>query len=46
MSTLEHAKNLIKRFESLRLKPYYCPAGLKTIGYGHVIKPHEMLYFR
>jgi len=44
MSALEHAKHLIKQFELLRLKPYYCPAGLKTIGYGHVIKPHEMLY--
>ncbi|MGX6960470.1 MAG: lysozyme [Rickettsia endosymbiont of Pentastiridius leporinus] len=44
MSALEHAKILIKQFESLRLKPYYCPAGLKTIGYGHVIKPHEALY--
>lgn len=44
MFVLEYAKTLIKQFESLRLKPYYCPAGLKTIGYGHVIKPHEMLY--
>ncbi|MFY9590268.1 lysozyme [Rickettsia endosymbiont of Halotydeus destructor] len=35
---------MIKQFESLRLKPYYCPAGFKTIGYGHVIKPHERLY--
>lgn len=44
MTALEHAKYLIKQFESLRLKPYYCPAGLKTIGYGHVIKPHEIPY--
>lgn len=44
MFVLEYAKNLIKQFESLCLKPYCCPAGLKTIGYGHVIKPHEMLY--
>lgn len=43
MSALEHAKDLIRKFESLKLKPYYCPAGLKTIGYGHVIKPHEAL---
>jgi lysozyme len=27
--------DLIKRFESLRLKAYYCPAGVLTIGYGH-----------
>jgi lysozyme len=33
--------DLIKKFEGLYLKPYYCPANLKTIGYGHVILPHE-----
>ena len=44
MSALEYSKKLIKQFESLRLKPYYCPAGSKTIGYGHVIKAQEMLY--
>jgi lysozyme len=27
--------NLIKRYEGLRLKSYKCPAGYKTIGYGH-----------
>lgn len=26
---------LTKRFEGLRLKPYTCPAGKLTIGYGH-----------
>jgi lysozyme len=26
---------LIKRFESLALKPYLCPAGRWTVGYGH-----------
>lgn len=31
----EAGKNLIKRFEGLRLKPYKCPAGIWTIGYGH-----------
>ncbi|WP_342270595.1 lysozyme [Rickettsia endosymbiont of Orchestes rusci] len=41
MSAQKLAKQLIKQFESLRLTPYYCPAGLKTIGYGHVIKPYE-----
>jgi lysozyme len=25
---------LIQRFEGLRLKPYLCPAGIPTIGYG------------
>ena len=28
---------LIKRHEGLRLKPYICPAGYPTIGYGHRI---------
>lgn len=27
--------DLIRRFEGLRLKPYLCPAGIPTIGYGH-----------
>jgi lysozyme len=26
---------LLKRFEGLSLKPYLCPAGIWTIGYGH-----------
>lgn len=29
------AKDLIRRFEGLRLKAYQCPAGIWTIGYGH-----------
>lgn len=32
---LERAKHYTKRFEGLRLKPYTCPAGKLTIGYGH-----------
>jgi len=27
--------DLIKKFEGLRLKPYKCPAGIPTIGYGN-----------
>jgi lysozyme len=27
--------DLIRRFEGLRLRPYLCPAGVPTIGYGH-----------
>ena len=27
----------IKREEGLRLKPYICPGGMKTVGYGHVL---------
>ena len=30
---------LCKHFEGLYLKPYFCPAGVPTIGYGTVWKP-------
>jgi lysozyme len=33
------AANLCRPFEGLRLKPYICPAGYPTIGYGTVFKP-------
>jgi lysozyme len=36
---LEVAVRLCKHFEGLYLKPYYCPAGVPTIGYGTVNKP-------
>ncbi|EBL7540531.1 lysozyme [Salmonella enterica] len=32
---------LIKASEGLSLRMYYNPAGLQTIGYGHLIKPDE-----
>ncbi len=35
------AAEIIRKHEGLRLAPYFCPAGLLTIGYGHVIKPEE-----
>ena len=41
IKAIEKAKELIKEFEGLSLKPYFCPAGLKTIGYGHVIGKHD-----
>ena len=31
--------DLIKRFEGLELKPYKCPAGIPTIGYGNTYYP-------
>lgn len=31
--------NLIKQFEGLLLKPYKCPAGIPTIGYGATYYP-------
>lgn len=45
MSTSEAGINLIKSFEGCSLKPYLCPAGLPTIGWGHLIKPKEAAKF-
>ncbi|MEY3197354.1 MAG: hypothetical protein RLZZ59_725 [Pseudomonadota bacterium] len=33
--------NFIKAFENFSPVPYFCPAGLRTIGYGHVIRGDE-----
>jgi lysozyme len=41
MKTSQAGINLIKQHESLRLKPYLCPARKWTIGYGHLIKENE-----
>jgi len=41
----EQGLNIIKYFEGLRLKVYKCPAGLDTIGYGHVIKENEQYLY-
>lgn len=35
MKASENAYKIIKEYESLRLKTYLCPAGIRTIGYGH-----------
>lgn len=35
------AADIIRKFEGLRLAPYFCQAGKLTIGYGHVILPEE-----
>jgi len=35
MTPSENCYALIRRHEGLRLKAYYCPAGVLTIGYGH-----------
>lgn len=37
----EVAEDIIKSYEGLSLKPYICAGGMKTIGYGHVIKSVE-----
>ncbi len=36
MRTSQNGINLIKGFESLRVEAYRCPAGVWTIGYGHI----------
>jgi lysozyme len=36
---LELAAELCRHFEGFRSKPYICPAGYPTIGYGTVYKP-------
>lgn len=38
-SALDLAASLCRTFEGLRLKPYLCPAGYPTQGYGTVNKP-------
>ena len=37
---LEVAANLCRRFEGLHLKPYICPAGVPTIGWGTTRYPN------
>lgn len=41
MKTGKEGIELIKDFEGFRSKKYNCPAGLPTIGYGHVILKGE-----
>lgn len=37
MRTSENGLKLIKHFEGVHTKPYRCPAGLWTVGVGHLI---------
>lgn len=41
MKTSPRGIDLIKEYEGFRAKPYYCPAGKLTVGYGHVVKSGE-----
>lgn len=49
MKCNQAGKDLIKKWEGLKLKAYLCPAGVPTIGYGHTgdvklgdkITPHQ-----
>jgi lysozyme len=43
LTTSDTGIALIKRFEGFCARAYHCPAGIATIGYGHVIKPGENL---
>jgi lysozyme len=40
MKTNEAGVALIKKWESFRAKPYICPAGVATIGYGTTVYPN------
>jgi len=41
MNISEKGINFIKSFEGFSSTIYLCPAGYKTIGYGHLIKKHK-----
>lgn len=41
MRTSRRGLALIEEFEGFAAMPYHCPAGLLTVGYGHVIRPGE-----
>lgn len=41
----ERCVNLVKQFEGFYPNPYICPAGLPTVGYGHVITENDKLYY-
>jgi lysozyme len=36
-------QDFIKKEEGLRLVAYICPGGVKTVGWGHAIEPHDGL---
>lgn len=40
----DYGLELIKKFESFREEVYLCPAGKRTIGYGHVLRKGEQFY--
>ena len=43
MKISQNGINLIKKFEGVRYKPYKCPAGLWTVGVGHLIEDGKQL---
>lgn len=42
MNISQKGLDIIKKFEGFRATKYICPAGKKTIGYGHVIHEKDM----
>ena len=42
MKVSDAAKKMIKHHESVRTRPYRCPALLWTVGVGHVIDPNHI----
>ena len=42
MEISKNGLDLIKSFEGFRSKPYLCPAGVPTIGYGTTLYPNHM----
>jgi lysozyme len=45
MKTSASGLALIKIHEGLSLVPYRCPAGVWTIGYGHAMRPEEVVKY-
>lgn len=45
MLTNQAGQALIKKWEGFSLKPYLCPAGLPTIGWGHVISEADAVKY-
>jgi lysozyme len=41
MNAIEKLKEMIRRHEGLRLKPYQCTEGRWTVGYGHNLESHN-----
>lgn len=41
MRVSAEALQMIRHHEGVRLKPYLCPAGLWTVGVGHVLYPEQ-----
>lgn len=41
MRISQTGRKLIQEFEGLRLDPYLDPAGLLTVGWGHLVRPGE-----